>query len=81
MNAKSEHKKTEFSKRLTAILNHGALNLAMAIGYRSRLFDVMDEFESPKTASAIAAEAGFKTVQVLKIPDDPFNLHFLCRKT
>jgi 2-polyprenyl-3-methyl-5-hydroxy-6-metoxy-1,4-benzoquinol methylase len=58
MNAKSEHKKTEFSERLTAILNHGALNLAMAIGYRSRLFDVMDEFESPETASAIAAEAG-----------------------
>jgi hypothetical protein len=58
MNAKSEHRKTEFSKRLTAILSHGALNLAMAIGYRSRLFDVMDEFESPQTASAIAAEGG-----------------------
>ena len=26
-------------------------------------------------------EAGFKTVQVLDIPEDPFNLHFLCRKT
>jgi ubiquinone/menaquinone biosynthesis C-methylase UbiE len=25
-------------------------------------------------------EAGFETVQVLNIPDDPFNLHFLCKK-
>ncbi len=25
-------------------------------------------------------EAGFKTVQVLDIPDDTFNLHFLCKK-
>ena len=25
-------------------------------------------------------QAGFGTVQVLDIPDDPFNLHFLCKK-
>ena len=25
-------------------------------------------------------EAGFRMVQVLDIPDDPFNLHFLCKK-
>lgn len=58
MNAKSNEKGREFSKRLTAILNHGALNLAMALGYRTRLFDVMDEFKFPKTASAIARKAG-----------------------
>ena len=58
MNAKSNEKGREFSKRLTAILNHGALNLAMALGYRTRLFDVMDGFESPQTASAIAKKAG-----------------------
>jgi hypothetical protein len=33
MNAKSNEKGREFSKRLTTILNHGALNLAMALGY------------------------------------------------
>ena len=25
-------------------------------------------------------EAGFHRVQVLDIPDDPFNLHYLCKK-
>ena len=25
-------------------------------------------------------QAGFQDVQVLEIPDDPFNLHFLCAK-
>lgn len=58
MNTGSTEKRTEFSKRLTAILNHGALNLAMAVGYRTRLFDVMDEFESPQTSSGIATRAG-----------------------
>ena len=50
--------KKAFSKRLTTILNFGALNLAMALGYRTRLFDVMDGFELPQTASAIAEKAG-----------------------
>jgi ubiquinone/menaquinone biosynthesis C-methylase UbiE len=50
--------KKAFSERLTTILNFGALNLAMALGYRTRLFDVMDGFELPQTASTIAREAG-----------------------
>ena len=25
-------------------------------------------------------QAGFKKIQVLEIPDDPFNLHYLCTK-
>jgi len=25
-------------------------------------------------------EAGFVQIQVLEMPDDPFNLHFFCRK-
>jgi ubiquinone/menaquinone biosynthesis C-methylase UbiE len=58
MNANSVEKQRKFSKRLTAILNDGALNLALAIGYRTRLFDVMDGFELPQTASAIAKKAG-----------------------
>lgn len=58
MNVKSNEKEREFSKHLMTLLNHGALNLAMALGYRTRLFDVMDGFESPQTASAIAKKAG-----------------------
>ena len=42
---------------MTDILNYGALNLAMAIGYKTGLFEVMDKFEIPQAASAIAQEA------------------------
>jgi len=31
-------------------------------------------------AVAMLKTAGFKTIEVAKIPDDPFNLHFLCRR-
>jgi ubiquinone/menaquinone biosynthesis C-methylase UbiE len=57
MGRKSMEKNREFSKRMATILNCGALNLAMAIGYRTRLFDVMDGFEGPQTASVIAEAA------------------------
>ena len=48
----------EFSNKMTAILNHGALNLAMGIGYRLKLFDIMDSFERPRTLEGIAQKAG-----------------------
>ena len=38
-----------FSKKLTDILNYGSLNLAMGLGYRARLFDVMDTLDTPAT--------------------------------
>lgn len=47
-----------FSEKLVTILNMGALNLAMGIGYRIGLFDAMDTFESPQKASVIAGKAG-----------------------
>jgi len=47
-----------FSEKMAKILNYGALNLAMAIGYKTRLFDVMDEMGSPQVSSAIAEKAG-----------------------
>ncbi|MCP4694486.1 MAG: class I SAM-dependent methyltransferase [Desulfobacterales bacterium] len=50
-----------FAAKMTDILNYGALNLAMAIGYRTRLFDVMDDFDAPASASAIAAATGLNT--------------------
>ena len=40
------------------ILNYGAINLAMAIGYRTGLFDVMDAFDSPQPIAGISDRAG-----------------------
>ena len=48
----------DFSQQMTAILNYGALNLAMGIGYKIRLFDIMDQSDCPCTASVIADKAG-----------------------
>ena len=56
-----ENKRKNFSKKMTNILNYGALNLAMGIGYRTGLFDVLDSFDTPKTASTIAEKAGMNT--------------------
>ena len=57
MEERNSRKQEEFSKHMTAILNYGALNLAMALGYRTRLFDVMDGIGSPGTAAEIARKA------------------------
>lgn len=48
----------DFSKKMIDILNYGALNLAVGIGYRTRLFDAMDEAGAPQTAEAVALAAG-----------------------
>ena len=61
MKKPSDAKREDFSTKMTDILNHGALNLAMCIGYRTGLFDVLDEFESPRTASDIASKVGLDT--------------------
>ena len=47
-----------FAEKMTAILNYSALNLAMAIGYRTGLFDVMDTFDIPQTLPVIADKSG-----------------------
>ena len=44
-----------FAEKMTAILNHGALNLALAIGYKHRIFDTLEELSRPATLSEIAA--------------------------
>ncbi|GBC61208.1 class I SAM-dependent methyltransferase [Desulfonema ishimotonii] len=54
----SVEKREAFSRKMVDILNSGAVNLAMAIGYRTRLFDVMETFDAPRTVSAIAGKAG-----------------------
>jgi SAM-dependent methyltransferase len=59
MRAETDAKRREdFSRRMIGILNAGAVNLAMAIGYRTRLFDVMDEMERFAEAAEIAEAAG-----------------------
>ena len=46
-----------FSEKMIDILNYSALNLAMAVGYRTGLFDVLDTFDTPQTLQAIADKA------------------------
>lgn len=48
-----EEKSGAFAERMMTILNHGALNLMISIGYRTGLFDVMNELE-PSTSEEIA---------------------------
>src|SRR5512146_2652268 len=50
-----------FSKKMIDILNYGALNLAVGIGYRVGLFEVLDTFDSPQTLSSIADKAGLSS--------------------
>ena len=50
-----------FAEKMTDILNYGALNLAMALGYRTRLFDVMDTLKTPQTVDVIAGKAGLNS--------------------
>ncbi|MFO7751313.1 MAG: class I SAM-dependent methyltransferase [Desulfobacteraceae bacterium] len=48
----------DFSKKMTEILNHGALNLALGIGYKLKIFDVLESFSKPATVSEIGSAAG-----------------------
>ncbi|MFZ0727257.1 MAG: class I SAM-dependent methyltransferase [Desulfobacterales bacterium] len=58
MTSSATIRRAEFSKKMTDILNFGALNLALAIGYRTGLIDVMDTLESPAPLAMIAGKAG-----------------------
>lgn len=51
-------KRQAFSRKMTDILNYGALNLAIAIGYRTGLFEAMAALNAPASAADIAAAAG-----------------------
>ena len=48
---------TPFQEKMIDILNYGSLNLAMGLGYRAGLFDVMDSLGRPCTAGEIASAA------------------------
>ena len=43
-----------FSDKIVQILNHGALNLALGMGYAHKIFDVMDEMGTPVTLGTLA---------------------------
>ena len=49
---------SDFSKRINEILNHGALNLAMAIGYKNQIFDILEDLNKPVTVLEIASASG-----------------------
>ena len=46
-----------FSDLMTDILNKGALNLAMGLGYRTGLFDILDELDAPASSGEIAKKS------------------------
>lgn len=54
----STTKRDQFVKQMQDIINGGALNVAMAIGYRLGLFEALAAEDSPRGASEIAAAAG-----------------------
>jgi SAM-dependent methyltransferase len=49
---------SNFSDRLVTILNHGALNLALSIGYRAGIFDLMDTLDAPCGLTQLSARSG-----------------------
>jgi len=48
----------DFSAKLTEILNQGALNLALGIGYKNRIFDRLEELDKPVTIGELAETSG-----------------------
>lgn len=50
----SRPRQDAFSQKMIDILNAGALNLALAIGYRTGLFEVMARLDHPQTVEGIA---------------------------
>ncbi|MBU1056493.1 MAG: class I SAM-dependent methyltransferase [Proteobacteria bacterium] len=45
---------SDFSKTMNDILNYGALNLAMGIGYKNEIFDILEDLGKPVTIAQIA---------------------------
>ena len=58
MKSKSVADPDSFSEKMIRILNYGALNLALAIGYRTGLLDAMDSLETPQTADRLSEKSG-----------------------
>ena len=50
-------KKQKFAEKMTQVLNLGALNLALGLGYCLGLFEAMAKFSKPATCADLAAKA------------------------
>lgn len=55
-----------FADKMVDILNHGALNLAVGLGYRTGLFDIMDAEKRPLTADEICRAANLSRRYVME---------------
>ena len=51
-------KKEIFGSKMADILNYGALNLAMALGYRLEIFDALEDLGKPSSLENIAQKSG-----------------------
>jgi ubiquinone/menaquinone biosynthesis C-methylase UbiE len=58
MKSPSKQKREAFASKISDVLNKAALNLALAVGYRTGLLEVMDEISAPATVSRIAEKSG-----------------------
>jgi 2-polyprenyl-3-methyl-5-hydroxy-6-metoxy-1,4-benzoquinol methylase len=48
----------DFAEKMIDILNYGALNLAMGIGYENRIFDVLEDLNRPVTIDELSEASG-----------------------
>lgn len=55
--SKEVDKSELFSQKMCNILNYGALNLAMSVGYESGLFEILEKFTSAESCRVIAEKA------------------------
>ena len=51
-------KKEEFGNRLVEILNHGALNLALGMGYELEIFEALEGADQPVSVEELAERTG-----------------------
>jgi ubiquinone/menaquinone biosynthesis C-methylase UbiE len=54
----SEQKREAFASKISDVLNSAALNLALAVGYRTGVLDAMDKINTPASVSLIAEKSG-----------------------
>jgi SAM-dependent methyltransferase len=56
----------DFSSRMVNILNYGALNVAIGLGYKAGLFEALDAADKPLTPGELAAQAGNLNARVVR---------------
>lgn len=56
----------DFSSRMVDILNYGALNVAIGLGYKQGLFEALDAADEPLTPKELATQAGNLNARVVR---------------